>query len=457
MTISYDLYLEEKKRTLSLLPDEYLSKSPNGKPDNLNQKKLRTGIESLKQGDPHPQFPFLVLLNRVSCKRGESWGTVGQFKRKNRTDKPKSEPKTITKNCDHCKKDFTIKLTSGGLRFKKRCSEDCDRAAATLRARKRSGKKHKVSEGRRPSWERSKEQTGQEKGTFKFGDSHPTNPDYVYWGWRENIPKYKNSPEKWVPIEAYEKELVRRKKRQEKRRAESGYSKRVEKVKSLQLCNYPPSTYSIDKLKYGVIHPYQPNWVFHGYKYGSESWLPKGEFDANHASSVEYHREKRANDPDYVAREKVRNRISRSTAPGPYATRNVLRRYPELAEQIDSLSDEEHGLINQIYLHSIRLTERLGIEFEVDHTLPLSWGGLHEPSNLQVTPASWNCRKNNHHREPWPFPFDKDAIDPNSQIEFTYKQIEHFKIMQAKSVVSKLEAKKMDKFTLTTHLKYEII
>jgi hypothetical protein len=119
------------------LPDEFLIKSPNGKPDKFNQKKLKTGIESLRQGEPHPTFPFLVLLCRVNSQRGEMWGTLEQYKRKNRLDKPKLPPEVVDKTCSHCGKTFQVSMVHGALKFKKRCSEECYRAATTLRARKR--------------------------------------------------------------------------------------------------------------------------------------------------------------------------------------------------------------------------------------------------------------------------------------------------------------------------------
>jgi hypothetical protein len=426
----------KNEESISSLPEGYLLKSPNNKPDRLNQAKLRTDIESLNPGDPHPKFPFLILMTRASTKRGESWGTVEQFKRKSRTDKPKPKPKTITKTCAQCGKDFNVEIVHGGLKFKKFCSDKCNKSAAAHRARKRrEGTFKKTCDPHA----RSKEQTGKPKGTYRFGDPHPTDPNYVYWGWRENIPKYKNSPEKWVPREAYEKELVRRKERKEKRRKESEYVKRVEKVKSLQLHTDPDSK---DRLTYGTIHPFEPNWIFFGYKRGKESWLPKDEFETGHASSVEYHRRKRTNDPEYTAKQKDYDRIRHSNFPGYNATRNVLERCPELTEQINSLTDKQHRVINQIYLHAARVTKRFGIKFAVDHTTPISLGGLHEPSNLQVVPANWNTRKHNHHTEPWPFPFDQNAKDPNSGIEFNYKRVEFYKIMQAKSVVSKLKAKR---------------
>ena len=42
-----------------------------------------------------------------------------------------------------------------------------------------------------------------------------------------------------------------------------------------------------------------------------------------------------------------------------------------------------------------RRTEQTGFAWEVDHIIPLTKGGLHKPTNLQVVPASWNKSKGN--------------------------------------------------------------
>ena len=44
---------------------------------------------------------------------------------------------------------------------------------------------------------------------------------------------------------------------------------------------------------------------------------------------------------------------------------------------------------------SRRISECLGIQFHVDHIIPLSKGGKHAPHNLQIVPAKWNLSKSN--------------------------------------------------------------
>lgn len=68
-------------------------------------------------------------------------------------------------------------------------------------------------------------------------------------------------------------------------------------------------------------------------------------------------------------------------------------------------------LIDSFYEQANRLSETWSashidpsfrVSFHVDHIVPLSCGGLHEHSNLQVVPAIWNLRKNNNLNYPLP-------------------------------------------------------
>jgi hypothetical protein len=57
------------------------------------------------------------------------------------------------------------------------------------------------------------------------------------------------------------------------------------------------------------------------------------------------------------------------------------------------LSIQERRLIWNFYKEARRLTVETGIKYEVDHIMPLSKGGLHAPSNLQVITAEENRKK----------------------------------------------------------------
>ena len=80
---------------------------------------------------------------------------------------------------------------------------------------------------------------------------------------------------------------------------------------------------------------------------------------------------------------------------------HTSKRRARIKKASTKLTFAEEQLINQYYKHSTRLKNKLGIEFHVDHIVPLSIGGLHHPSNLQVVPARWNMRKNNTNTNLW--------------------------------------------------------
>jgi hypothetical protein len=64
------------------------------------------------------------------------------------------------------------------------------------------------------------------------------------------------------------------------------------------------------------------------------------------------------------------------------------------------LTEDDHWLINEIYELAALRNKVTGIDWHVDHIIPLRGrkvSGLHVPSNLQVIPASMNLRKGNKH------------------------------------------------------------
>lgn len=71
------------------------------------------------------------------------------------------------------------------------------------------------------------------------------------------------------------------------------------------------------------------------------------------------------------------------------------------SKSIKNLTKAQEGMIKHYYAHASRVSFKLGIEFHVDHIVPLSRGGLHHPSNLQVVPARWNVRKYNNNANRW--------------------------------------------------------
>lgn len=58
-----------------------------------------------------------------------------------------------------------------------------------------------------------------------------------------------------------------------------------------------------------------------------------------------------------------------------------------------SLTDAERAQIAAVYTTARLMTMNTGIQYHVDHIIPLARGGLHHPSNLQVITADQNRRK----------------------------------------------------------------
>ena len=59
------------------------------------------------------------------------------------------------------------------------------------------------------------------------------------------------------------------------------------------------------------------------------------------------------------------------------------------------LSKEQEKVISSVYLARSRISACLNLPFHVDHIIPISRGGKHTPSNLQILPAAVNLQKSN--------------------------------------------------------------
>ena len=103
------------------------------------------------------------------------------------------------------------------------------------------------------------------------------------------------------------------------------------------------------------------------------------------------HRKWRLENPERYAEARARYRKKRKDV--VYAN-NAERRARKFRATIPMTKEEKEKII-EIYQISIDAKKTTVYDWEVDHIIPLSKGGLHKLSNLQVVPAEWNAKKNN--------------------------------------------------------------
>ena len=170
--------------------------------------------------------------------------------------------------------------------------------------------------------------------------------------------------------------------------------------------------------KRGDKHPFVKGLVFRQWQQcrpiAKEVWVTTEslerelELRRKREKSKAFKKLKRIQDREYYLRntKQVRDNVSRWKDNNKdktliYARTAAGKRRARIKKASTKLTFTEEQLIKQYYEHSARLKNKLGIEFHVDHILPLSLGGLHHPSNLQVVPALWNRRKHNRNTNLW--------------------------------------------------------
>tara|TARA_R110000782_G_C14643661_1_gene395947 strand:- start:92 stop:673 length:582 start_codon:yes stop_codon:yes gene_type:complete len=185
---------------------------------------------------------------------------------------------------------------------------------------------------------RRKLKTGLPDGTFKSGDPHPTESDYRFNGYSSYNGKH---------IETWKSNSVRQR---------GQILKNIRRRKQGK-ATFSPTSLPRGTFKRGDKHPFAAGKVFREYMKGVERWVTKEKLVEMMASAGS----RRAN-----------IRESGSSA-----------------------------MIIQLYAYRERLSNCTGIPFHVDHTIPISQGGTHDHSNMQVVPAMWNMIKSNLHCDKW--------------------------------------------------------
>ena len=97
-------------------------------------------------------------------------------------------------------------------------------------------------------------------------------------------------------------------------------------------------------------------------------------------------------------RAKVANRLYRDNNPAKMRFLSAKARADKARRTPIWLTEDDKWLIEEIYDVASQRTKMTGVEWHVDHAIPLRGrdiSGLHVPYNLQVIPAALNLRKSN--------------------------------------------------------------
>jgi len=193
-------------------------------------------------------------------------------------------------------------------------------------------------------------QTGNRRGTYKRNDPHPFIEGLFYYGWITGA-------ERWHDSDSVQKmnERVRRWNKSDKGKNAQSKHRKTEKAK-VWTKNYQQT----DRFK-----AYQENYKKTGKSAEAKARYKKT--DKGKAKNSFHLSQRRANQKGFL----------------------------------NKMTEDEQLLLKQFYVWRVRVQKKLGIEFNVDHIVPLSIGGAHHPANLQVVPAKWNQRKGNTNTDRW--------------------------------------------------------
>lgn len=94
-------------------------------------------------------------------------------------------------------------------------------------------------------------------------------------------------------------------------------------------------------------------------------------------------------------RDRIKNRLWTKNNPEKNAAKEARRRALRLKQTPSwcAPGTVAYDAIGDLYSDAIHFGEVFGVEYHLDHKLPLARGGSHEPDNLHIIPAEWNLSK----------------------------------------------------------------
>ena len=116
--------------------------------------------------------------------------------------------------------------------------------------------------------------------------------------------------------------------------------------------------------------------------------------EANKDKQQTYYKEYRLNNID---KEVIRNRNWVLNNRDKKRVKDSIRR-ARLKNVNDIKTSEDRKLLATMYKTALSYEVKTGFAWHIDHTIPITKGGRHCLTNLQIVPARWNQSKGNRHK-----------------------------------------------------------
>jgi 5-methylcytosine-specific restriction endonuclease McrA len=175
----------------------------------------------------------------------------------------------------------------------------------------------------------------------------------------------------------------------------------------------------IGTYKRGDKHPFVEGLVYRHWKRSMEFWCTPEALTKHIEKQKEWKQSKRGREAEHryrgtPARKEAQKKYNKS----PKGKKSQLKYVKKdmrkvsanlyaakrraLEKQFRFEDEEKNNLMIGLFMSwRVRLEAKLGMKFHVDHIIPLTKGGMHHYTNLQVTPARWNCSKGNRNTDRW--------------------------------------------------------